>query len=386
MNSAARVVIATDTTVPDGVDRHVVDLAMAARAMGVAVTVLLETAAGPGLATALTRRDIPILSRRLHHGTHAAGDIISDCDRAITEVKPHLLHVVCGSPRSCLTLREAAGRADISVVLTEQYVPDGLIYPAETLSRIARSYRSAEHVIFVSDGNRAEMSRVIPDATRRARVIPNAVAAMSIASRCPTSRERRERAVVRRAAGALRVICVARLAPQKGIEMLLRAVHLLGQDAGITVDVYGTGFLHSTLLAERDDLDLRESVQFAGWCDDVTAELASHDLFVLPSRHEGMPFAVLEAMAGGIPVIATDVRGTVEALGGGALGTVVPSDDPVRLANALAAFRENPDAALDLAQDASVHVIAHHDVDDCMERTLECWRATLSKEVPSSTC
>ncbi|MGH3980833.1 MAG: glycosyltransferase [Pseudonocardiaceae bacterium] len=368
--------IATDTTVQGGVDRYVVDLALAGRAAGAAVTVLLERSAEPGLAVTLTEHGIRVEARRLHHGTHDAAHIASDCHDTISALRPDLLHVVCGSPRSCLPLRETATDAAVPVVLTEQYVPGVPAFPAVTVSRIGRSYRTAAHVIFVSGGNRDEMSRLVPDPAPRAVVIPNAVPAKAIAARCPTPHQRRDRAAARRAAGTLRVACVARLAPQKGIEVLLRAGHRLGPAPGMVIDVFGTGPLHDQLLAERDELGIGDSARLAGWCDDVVTELAEHDLFVLPSRQEGMPFAVLESMAAGIPVIATDVPGTVEALGGGAFGTVVPRDDPAALASALARFRANPDRALDRARDASAHVTAHHDLDDCMARTLTCWHVT----------
>lgn len=385
MSVPARVVIATDTTVQGGVDRYVVDLALAGRAAGAAVTVLLERSAEPGLAAALTGHGIRVEPRRLHHGTHDTAHIESDCHDTISRRRPDLLHVVCGSPRSCLTLRETATGSAVPVVITEQYVPGDLAFSAETVSRIERNYRSAAHVIFVSSGNRDEMSKLVPDTAVRTVVIPNAVRAKTITARCPTPHQRRERAAARRATSTLRVACVARLAPQKGVEILLRAVQRLGPDPGIVVDVFGTGPLHDQLLVERDELGIGDRVRFIGWCDDVVTELAEHDTLVLPSRHEGMPFAVLEAMAAGVPVIATEVPGTVEALGSGTFGTVVPRDDPTAMASALAAFRNDPDPVFDLARDASTHVAAHHDLDDCMERTLACWRATSSEEAPSST-
>lgn len=385
MTLPTRVLIATDTTVQGGVDRYVVDLALAGRAAGSEVTVLLERSAEPGLGAALTSIGVPVVWRRLHHGTHDARHIVFDSGNVISELHPGLLHVVCGSPRSCLTLREAAVRAGVPLVLTEQYVPGDLAFPPDTVTRIECSYRLAAHVIFVSEGNRAEMSSLIPT-PHRAAVVPNAVPAKAIAARSPTSRERRERVAARRATGTLRVVCMARLAPQKGIQVLLRAVHRLGPKPGITIDVYGTGPLHDQLIAERDNRGLGECVRFVGWCDDVATELADSDLFVLPSRHEGMPFAVLEAMAAGVPIIATDVPGTVEALAGGALGTVVPRDDPAGLARALVAFRDSPHPALDLAQNASAHVTAHHDLSDCMNRTLARWRTAPREEAPSWTC
>lgn len=385
MSFPASVLIATDTTVSGGVDRYVIDVAQAGRSAGAAVTILLERAAEPALRAALTRHGLHVEVRRLHHGSHNAADVVADCRETIEADRPDLLHVVCGSPRSCLSLREVATAAAVPLVLTEQYVPGDLALSAEVISRIDRTYRLAAQVIFVSSGNREEMTRALAAPVDGAVVIPNAVAANAIARRCPTPHRRRARTAARRAAGALRVACVARLAAQKGIDVLLRAVQRLGPQRGLVIDVLGAGPLHTQLLAECESLGLGGAVRFPGWCDDVTSTLANHDLFVLPSRDEGMPFAVLEAMAAGIPVIATDVPGTTEALGDGAFGTLVPRDDPGALALAIAAFQKDPAGALHVAQRAQTHVAEHHALEECMRSTLACWDAAHHKEPPSST-
>jgi glycosyltransferase involved in cell wall biosynthesis len=85
----------------------------------------------------------------------------------------------------------------------------------------------------------------------------------------------------------------------------------------------------------RDGLEHR--TRFLGWLqpDEILAEYANASLFMFPSRHEGMPNAVLEAMASGLPVVATQISGNDELVIPGETGVLVPTDDPEALGAAL---------------------------------------------------
>ena len=375
MSTPGHVVIATDTTVRGGVDRYVLDLARAGTAVGADVHVLLEQDADPDLGDRLARDGgVPVRRVRLHHRSHEPGVIEQDCRVALSALVPDLLHVVCGVPHSCLALREAAASAAVGTVITEQYVPDDLVIPEPTRSRIAASYAAARAVVFVSDGNKHAMARQLPLDSVATHVVPNAVPVRSIAELAPAPHVRRRRAVNRRAEAGLRVMTAARLAPQKGIDLLIDALTLLGPAPGLTLDVFGTGPERDDLLARSRAGGADDVIRFRGWTTDVLGELAEHDLFVLPSNHEGMPYAVLEAMAAGVPVVASDVPGTVEALGGGRYGVTFPRGDPAALAAALTAWRNDVNAAHDRAELASAHVTNVHDLDDCVTRTLALWQ------------
>lgn len=373
MNVTARVVLATDTTVRGGVDRYVIDLAAVAMTSGVDTAVVLERCSDVALGEQLAQRDVAVHRRHLHHRSHDPELINHDCRDVLTMLAPDIVHVVCGSPRSCLTLRETATSMGIPTVITEQYVPDGLVLPPNTWSRIESSYKTARAVIFVSEGNRAEMARTVRLDLAETYVIPNAVPVRTVARRAPAPRERRRRAAARRSAGRLRVMSAARLAPQKGIDVLIEAMSRLGGSSGMRLDLFGDGPERARLRTKCIELGVADTVCFRGWSNDVIGELGEHDLLVLASRNEGMPYVVLEAMASGIPIIATDVPGTVEALDGGRLGTVVARDAPAELTRALAHWHEHLDDALKLAQQAAVRVSERHDLEARMAQTLALW-------------
>ena len=132
-------------------------------------------------------------------------------------------------------------------------------------------------------------------------------------------------------------VTVARLVPQKGIDVLIRA---LGQTVGAardwTLTVVGDGPEREALEFQAQQAGLKEQVQFLGFRSDPQTFLLQAGVFVLPSRFEGMPNALLEAMAAGLAVIVTDASpGPLEVVEHGLSGLVVPSDDPSAMADAL---------------------------------------------------
>ncbi len=140
-----------------------------------------------------------------------------------------------------------------------------------------------------------------------------------------------------------RLLFVGRLVYQKGVDILLAALEGLNSHPW-ELFLVGDGPEREALQAQVRDFGLSERVQFKCWLDgDALAEqLQQANLFVFPSRHEGMPNAVLEAMACGLPVIATRIAGNEELVVDGENGLLIPPEDPVALRSALLELMENP--------------------------------------------
>jgi glycosyltransferase involved in cell wall biosynthesis len=136
--------------------------------------------------------------------------------------------------------------------------------------------------------------------------------------------------------------CVTRLARQKGVDVLLRALASGRWPAELAVEILGDGPQRSELQALASDLGIAQRVRFLGYVEDTRPFLQRWDLFVLPSRYEaGVPLALLESVAANLPVVATAVAG-VQQLMSQSSGTV-PVDDPEAVAVAVAtAVRDWP--------------------------------------------
>ncbi|MGH7173681.1 MAG: glycosyltransferase [Gemmataceae bacterium] len=140
-------------------------------------------------------------------------------------------------------------------------------------------------------------------------------------------------------------VLVARLSPEKDIDTLLRAVALVVRhDAAFRLEIAGDGPCMPSLRQTSSALGLDERVRFLGSVRDVPALLARAGLFVLSSLTEGISLTLLEAMASGLPIVATRVGGNPEVVADGETGILVPPQNPPALAEALLRLRRQPDA------------------------------------------
>jgi type III pantothenate kinase len=142
------------------------------------------------------------------------------------------------------------------------------------------------------------------------------------------------------------VAVVGRLVPRKGQDVFLDAVRILAQD-GLPIravivgepparpDTGERAYLER-LLTLAVHPALRSRVEFQGFRDDVPALLAASDIVVMPSVNDPFPLALIEAMAAGAAVVATDSGGHAEAIEDGVTGLLVPPRDPSALAAAVA--------------------------------------------------
>ena len=214
------------------------------------------------------------------------------------------------------------------VVVTEHYTgfQRGLVRGADRLTaRLA--FNGADLVAPVSRELAGHLGALAPRA--RIRVLPNVVDTDVFTA---ASHERRD--------GPVRLLNVGALAEKKGHAHLLEAVAGLGRDA--TLDVVGDGELRDELEGQVRRLGLSDKVRFRGELprERVAELMQAADLFVLPSLHENLPCVLIEAMATGLPSVATRVGGVGELVDPEA-GVLVSPGDPDALAEGIAAALEH---------------------------------------------
>jgi glycogen synthase len=187
---------------------------------------------------------------------------------------------------------------------------------------IRRVWHGAQAVVANSQGLRQLASRF--DSRVPIDVIPNGV-------------DRAHFAVAERAWDPARMLFVGRVVYQKGLDLLLEALAGLREIPWHLV-VAGDGSQREPLSCRASDMGLADRVHFVGWLggEEILQAYRQANLFVFPSRHEGMPNAVLEAMAAGLPVVASRIAGNEELVVDGETGTLVPTEDPGALRHALA--------------------------------------------------
>lgn len=179
---------------------------------------------------------------------------------------------------------------------------------------------------------------------------------------------------------------VARLSPEKGIDVLLRAVQRVKRIfPAVTALVIGDGPQAAQLHRLAGELELHESVRFLGARHDVPVLNRLLDVFVLPSREEACPMALLEAMAAGKAVVATAVGGSPEVLTSPTDGWLVPPDDPGALADGILMLLGDPTRRVAMGVAAQQKVAAQFTRDRMVRDTLAFYQRLLEKQTTSNT-
>jgi glycosyltransferase involved in cell wall biosynthesis len=163
---------------------------------------------------------------------------------------------------------------------------------------------------------------------------------------------------------------------------LLRAVRLvLDRLPGFELDVIGDGPAREEVVALRKELGLEGKVHLRGSRDDVADWLANADMFVLSSVSEGICLTLLEAMAAGLPIVATDVGGNREIVEEGGTGRLVPAADPEAMAKAIVAMCENAELAREMGRRGRERVERHFDVRTMVARYEAMYAELLGRAV-----
>ncbi len=163
------------------------------------------------------------------------------------------------------------------------------------------------------------------------------------------------------------LVAIGRLDEQKGFDILLDAfVRFVGSRPAAVLAIAGSGGLDQQLRHQAHRLGIDARVRFLGTRSDVADLFAAADAFVVPSRWEGLPLVVLEAMTAGVPVVASDVGDIAEAVGGD--GWLVPPGAPDSLAAALEAIFSEPERAREMAARGRDRVAARYSLDTWLAR------------------
>ncbi len=200
-------------------------------------------------------------------------------------------------------------------------------------------------------------------------VIPNGVDFETFASASPT--DLTQFGVPK---GSPVCITVGRLEKQKGIDVLLDAASLVKRThPNCQFLIVGDGRDRVALEKRAEQLGLASTTHFTGLRSDVPNLLAAATLFVLPSRWEGMANALLEAMACGLPVVATAVEGSSELILSGETGLLVPAGTSVELAAAICELLVAPDRSRGMALSAQHTVKSDYTTETVVRAYAACY-------------
>ncbi|NPA92556.1 MAG: glycosyltransferase family 4 protein [Chloroflexi bacterium] len=175
-----------------------------------------------------------------------------------------------------------------------------------------------------------------------------------------------------------RLLFVGRVVYQKGLDVLLKALAQLSADIPWQLTIVGDGPYHAKLEALAQALGIQHRITFAGWQPPKRIPEYYHqaNVFVFPSRDEGMPNAVLEAMASGLPIVATRIAGNEELVTPD-VGILVPKEDEAALKDALERLLTDPATRERMGTAARQRVLQHYTWDATAQRYLQLLREAL---------
>jgi len=180
------------------------------------------------------------------------------------------------------------------------------------------------------------------------------------------------------------VMTAGRLHRQKGYDHLIHAMPIVqAAFPGVKLLIPGEGEEENNLKKLADSLELTEQVIFMGLRSDVDRLLQCSEVFVLPSRWEGFPNVILEAMAAGKPVVATAVGGIPELVVQGVTGVLVPPQDTPALADAIKGLLSDEKRALAMGAAGRQRVQQCFSMDAMISKTEALYQELLTRKKPS---
>ncbi len=247
--------------------------------------------------------------------------------------------------------------------------------------------RAVDGVAAISDAVADALAR--SGVTReRVTIIPSGVDCESFQPPAPNARQA-ARAALGLAPEDVAVGAVAMLEPRKGHRFLLEAMALARRRAAepggalgaarLRGFIAGDGSQRDALAADAKRLGLDDAVRFLGPVDDPLELLRALDIFVMPSVYEGLGVAALEAMACGLPVIASDTGGLREAVEDGRTGMLASPGDAVALAYAIETLAEAPAIRAAMGAAARDRAIEQYGMMAMAQRTLEFYRVSMAR-------
>ncbi len=357
-NDRHRIVLATDSLDPSGMGEHMLTLGRALDD-GWDVTI----AAPSGTADEL-------ISRAARHGL-AVKSFRDNAEFAqwLKTSQARLLHVHAGIGWEGHETARAGIACDIPVIRTE-HLPY-LLTDADQKREYDQECAPLAHRIVVSQASKAsfEANGVDPD---KLTVVRNGTFALE-------PRAGHHFDLLDGLKGKKILITVARFSRQKDHTTLIKAMPaVLAAHPSTVLLLVGRGEELAAIQTLVNELSLNEHVLFAGHRTDIADLMASADLFVLPSTFEGLPLAVLEAMSIGLPVVATNIGGNMEALGA-QHPFLAEAGNPASLAAAVIDALNDPERAKAVGQTGSTRFNTEFSAQRMASETAAVYRRVLSR-------
>ncbi len=355
MKTKEKIVLVTDSLEPSGMGAHMLILGRTLRER-FDITIAASVDSGSGLLAAAARAGLAV--KEFSDPT--------DFSAWLGGRNVRLLHVHAGIGWEGHRLASAGKAKNLPVIRTE-HLPY-LLTDKNQQDDFRRALTDIDVLIVVSEASRTTFPPDRVD-TSKVKVVRNGIFPLS--TEAPAIRGELG------LANAKILLTVARFSPQKDHATLVRAMPaVLATYPHAVLLLVGHGPEMQPVKNLVDQLGISRSVVCAGQRDDIASLMASADIFVLPSHFEGLPLAVLEAMSLALPIVATRIGGTLDAVGNDYPFLVEPGD-PEALATLILSVLNNPNDARQAGERAQARFRQHFHAQRMADETEEIYRAAI---------
>lgn len=234
------------------------------------------------------------------------------------------------------------------------------------------AYSRYTRIIAVSQPVHDALTAWLPQAAAKTVTLPNAIRTEAFQI-SPA-----ERQAFRQSLGlddhSVLFIFAGRFIRAKGLDVLVEAVALLPDDLPFHVLLVGSGVEEAALRQQIADYQLSDRIRLLGFRDDIPQLMAAADVLLLPSRWEGLPMVLLEAMAAQNAIIATATSGIVDVVEHGKMGLLIPPDDAPALAEAMQTLLDDRAMLAAFGRAGQAHVTQAYAIDQHTQRLLQIYQ------------
>jgi len=291
-----------------------------------------------------------------------------------------LLHLHTSPGMFWGTLAQIASGTGVPIVRTEHnpYIPENMpmlfrwVFPGFT--------KRASKIICVSERVRQSFAERFPELAGKFVEIPNGIRLQDYEKLPPRAECRAQFKLL---PGAKLLGAVGRMVSVKNHKLLIEALfHVRQTVPDVHLAIIGEGNMRDSLAAYAADLDLSECVSLVRETQKIDYFYGAIDIFCLSSDSEGMPLTLLEALASGVPVVATDVGGIPEIIESGKTGYLVPKGSAESLAQRIVELLQDPAKAAELALNGRNMVHERFPAEKMIKATEAVYEEVLAKGAP----
>ena len=336
-----------------GLNVHLISLMEHARSHGWQVSALLnDGSAGLKVMQTLKQMNHSVEAVGLYRKHYSEANIGKSIDRWLAKIQPDVIHLHDGSPRSNLLAKEVGVASGVPVYSSVHFVPRELALADKELERLKKAFLSLRGVILNSRYCAEILQSHGLTCEREAQIYYGVCTRGGMAHSTTFAQGE-----------PCRILAIARAETRKGLQLLLEIFAGFVRRGYFSWRLTLAGDYEPNVLRNwLDRLSIPEEfVNLIGWHDDFRSCYGAHDLLVMCSTDEGTPISLLEALAIGMPVIASRLEGTTELLRGSDCCELLPSHDLPTWSSAIHSFVQSPKFLQQRASYGPALVRAHYD-------------------------